>query len=164
MAKVFNLSAHKRCVIWLPFQPLNRNVWTVNTIYIKRVCLAASAVGSCCSRLHYQGRVSLDLVTLSAVRSVANMQVPGQEYVRAAACQSFHRHARASDQVAFIVTFGKIKWMMSNYNLDDFRIKSTKPVAHPINLLLVYSPALNRKRARCVDSQDCDLFIVMYRS
>src|SRR5882724_10729129 len=164
MLKVFCFGRRKQTLLGLPLKSIDRNVWTLNANDIERVCFTPSTIrcrGSC---LHHQRRVPFNLVARGAVRRVANMQVARQKDVRTAACQPFHRHARASHQVALVVPLRQIEWMMCDDNLHYFRIESTEAVTHPIRLLLVYAPTFNREGTSSVNAKDDNLVIIVYRS
>src|SRR5436190_5336189 len=107
--------------------------------------------------------MSFNLVTFGAVSRMADMEVARQKKIGAATCQLLHCHACSANQGTLVMTFRKIKWMMSDHNFYGPRVRGAKPFTHPGNLLFVNAAAFNRQRARRIYAEYGNFFVVVKR-
>src|ERR1041385_4322917 len=88
----------------------------------------------------------------------------GKEHVGAAISECFHRHSRATDEIALVVSLRQIKRMMANDDANDVVIKRAEYVAHGRHLFLVDSSALNGEGTCRVDTKNGDSVVLVERS
>src|ERR1044072_2661788 len=118
MFKMLYVRNSKRGGRWVPRKLFNNYRRVSKAKQIERIRLASLARRCGRTRLYDEGRVSVNVISLR-MTGMTDMQVSGKKQISAAISEPRHRHPRSSHQIALVVAFGQIKWVVSHNHFND---------------------------------------------